>query len=131
MINFINGKLNGKPYIKDEKEQGEYYTLLSNSMLSQGSLSGPLRLKIPGYGVVLLGRNIQHFAIRLMDWRSETVRLGKHIIKTVDLWKLLLEKLYEIFPASQAEALNNSKELARKDISTPGFDYTKEGDKPE
>jgi len=125
MINFINGKINGTPYLANAKEQGEYYILLSNSLLSQGSMTLAPRLKV-GNKIVWLGKNVQHFGILLMELKSNTCMIDHQIIKSTDLWKLLKKMMYEIFPAAQAEALSKSKELPKKETSTEGYDYTKE-----
>ena len=124
MINYINGKINGTPYLTSAKEQGEYYTLLSNSLLSQGSMTLAPRLKV-GNRIVWLGKNAHHLGILLMELKSDTCMIDKQIIKSVDLWKLFKKIIYEIFPAAQAEALSKSKELPKKEISTDGYDYTK------
>ena len=129
MINYINGKIKGEPYLTSAEEKGEYFTALSNSLLSQGAMSSAPRLKV-GNQIVLLGKNLQHFAIRLMDIDTDTVMINKKVIKTVDLWILLLDIMYEIFPAAQAEALSKSKELPKSEHTIQGHDF-KVGDEEE
>lgn len=126
MINYINGKIKGVPYIQTPEEQGRYYAMLSNCLMSQGAMSAAPRIKIDNK-IILLGKNVQHFGIKLMNLKSKTTKINGFDIDTVELWKAFKEMVCALFPAAQAEALAKSKELPKKEQSKMGYDFTSEG----
>ena len=90
--------------------------------MSQGAMASAPRLKV-GNKIVLIGKNIHHFGIRLMEFKSEHVTIAKQTFKLTELWKVFRDYAYELFPAAQAEALSKSKELPKSEHSIQGHDF--------
>lgn len=120
LLRFVRHQIDTEPhYLQSEDERQQFFQLLSFALLSQGSTSMAPRTPIKNskgmiIRVILLGNDIHHFALKLMDVTTShskiTTPSGPYPFETKALWKVLYGYLVELFSKSQAEALARSKE---------------------
>jgi len=128
LLRIVQKMIDSEPhYIKNGEERLNFFHLLSGALLSQGPLSGVLpRFKVHG-GELILGSDIHHFALKMMDLRSNVAtikdRLGKFDIEAKDLWKALYSYLVSLMDKAQAEALGKSKERELYSEVTQDFKF--------
>jgi len=99
--------------------------LLANSYLSQANdCKIKPRIKI-GNKIYLLGHDIHHFGLRLMDMKvtDGKVKISGNIINASDLWQLLKHYSLILFPMALSEAIHMSKEKEKMSYGSVGFDY--------
>jgi len=128
-MNFVNGKINGIPYLTSPEEKAEFYKLLSYALMSQGPMSYVVYLGVSG-GRIRLANNLHTLGIKLMSIKDKTVIIvdcnRAYTFNSAYLWKVFLSKIVDLFPNAQAEALSKSKEIPKRDIRSPGFDFSAE-----
>ena len=128
LMGIVRKMIDDEPhYIKGEQARLNYFHLLSGALLSQGPLSGICpRYKVSS-GEVVLGADIHHFAIKMMDLKSNVAiikdKLGKFKIDSKDLWKALYSYLVTLMDKAQAEALGKSKEREVYGETTQDFKF--------
>lgn len=127
LIDFVNGKIEEKPYFLNAKEKANYFDVISYALMSQGPLSGITpRLHINGK-VEILASDVHHFALMLMNINGDKLILkypGRtYEVESKQLWKLLLKYLIQLFPKSLSEALSRSKEMPKGEARLPGFTF--------
>jgi len=123
LIRLINFKLQ-YPFLSI-KEKTIFPMLLANAFLSQANdCKIKPRLKI-GNKIYLLGHDIHHFGLRLMDMQvtEGKVKIGGNIIEASVLWKLLKHYSLILFPMALSEAIHMSKEKEKMSYGSIGFDY--------
>jgi len=126
-MNFVNGKINGIPYLTSPEEKAEFYKLLSYALMSQGPMSPAVYLGVDG-GRIRLANNLHTLGIKLMGIKTYTVVIidckKEYKFNSAYLWKVFLAKVVDLFPNAQAEALSKSKEIPKRDIRSIGFDFS-------
>jgi len=129
MIMFIHGKLAGKPYFINRKEQYDFYELLSYCLLSQGTFASIIPIIKVGGRSIPVGKDIHHFCnLMTFNVNSEKVVLvyeGKRIeVPSIEIWKALLNYCLIVFPRAQAEALKMSKEVPKSETRSMGYGFS-------
>jgi len=128
MLAFVRKKIDGNPYFRDRKEAYEYFELLSNSILSQGPLSGIVPNVVLDGMVVPLGNDVHHFALQMMDVTTPRTKVkykGKEwIMDSKVLWERLLHYLLILFPRAQTEALHMSSEKPKMREKSLGYVFS-------
>jgi len=81
-------------------------------------------------GRLELAPNIHVLGIKLMSLKGKKIPIKDHsrtyIFDASYLWKFFLERILDLFPNAQAEALSKSKEMPKKDLRSGGFDFSAE-----
>lgn len=131
MFKFVKNKIEGDVgFIKDEEESYEFFVLLSNSLLGQGPISQIIPQFEIGNVILPVGSDVHHFALQLMNVRSEEVVLQFHgrtfVVSVRDLWKCLWKYMLVLFPRAQTEALHMSREEWKYKKRTSGFEFNPE-----
>jgi len=123
----VNGKISGTPYLTSPEEKSDFYKLLSYAFMSQGPMGHVVYINIKG-GRLELAPNIHVFGIKLMQIKGKKVIIRDHdrtfVFDASYLWKFFLERITDLFPNAQAEALSKSKEMPKKDLRSIGFDFS-------
>ena len=126
MMYFIEKKMNSDtPYFKTTEESYSFFMLFSHALLGQGPKSKVVpKINIEN-NVIPLGRDVHHFALQLMHVKKDTVELEfndkKFVVKTKDLWRVLLNYCLMLFPRAQTEALYISHEVPKAKKGGGGF----------
>ena len=134
LLRFVRRQIDTEPhYITSEEEKEQYFQLLSMALLSQGPMGGVQpRAKWKNkdgmvMGEIILGSDVHHFGLKLMDVRKTPTYLitstGKHLFRTITLWKILYGYLMELVSKAQAEALSRSKERELFEHETADYKF--------
>ena len=133
-MNLVNSKITGTPYLVRNEEKDErqiFFKLISYALMSQPAVNKITpRIKV-GNKIYLLGKNIHHFAMRMMEIDSDKVILNGHTIKSVYLWKLIKHYFDQLYGLAQAEAIAKSKEMPKIEQSSKAFGFSSDGEKTE
>lgn len=107
------------------KEKLVYPTLLANALLSQASAVGIKPTLKLNDKVYLLGHDIHHFGLRLMDMRvtNNKTKLGGVEIDANILWKTLKKYCLMLYDYALAEAIHMSKEKEKRAFVSPGYGF--------
>ena len=126
LLQFVENKINsGKPYFTSTEESYTFFILFSHALLGQGPKSKVVPSINIDNNIIPLGRDVHHFALQMMSIKEDTVKLNFNdtdlTVKSVDLWKVLLNYCVMLFPRAQTEALYISHEVPRSSKSGSGF----------
>ena len=124
LINMINTKITGTPYLVSPEEKTEFFRLISYGLLSQSSVTSiKPSIKIKNI-TLLLARSPHHFAMKLMNIDTNTVIIAGYKIKTIELWKILRDCFERLYGNAQAEAISKSKEMPKGEESKKEFEFS-------
>lgn len=101
--------------LKDDDEVKEYIRLVARSMMgvtSHGS-GHEIEFKVAKNGIHVLGNNIEKVAYKLGYYKTRTVVVSEEPrveVEIKELWQLLLEYAFDVWPRAQFEAIKISPE---------------------
>jgi hypothetical protein len=120
-------KESSTPYFTNLEEGYGFFMLFSHALLGQGPKSKIVPLINIDNNIIPLGKDVHHFALQMMQVKAETVNLDfnnkKIVVKTVDLWEILLNYCLMLFPRAQTEALYISHEVPRGNRTGSGYAF--------
>jgi len=120
------------PFVS-KKEKTVMPKIVAQALLSQGVLSKIKPTMIIDGKTLLLGNDVHHFALRMVDLKVDkngyTEVEGK-LIDARELWIVLKDYCLMLFPKALAEGLHLSGEKERRMFTTSAYDW-KAGDKVE
>jgi len=115
------------PYFDKPEESYTFFMLFSHALLGQGPKSKVIPQINVDNNIIPLGKDVHHFALQMMQVKEDTVKLifndKKVVVRTTDLWEVLLNYCLMLFPRAQTEALYISHEVPRGRKVGTGFSF--------
>ena len=114
-----------------KKEKEVMPKIVAQALLSQGVMSKVKPTMVIDGQTYLLGNDVHHFALRMVDLKVDEngfTKVGDKLIDAKELWFVLKDYCLMLFPKALAEGLHLSGEKERRMYTTSAYDW-KAGDK--